>query len=297
MTIDYEKLEYDARQRLQGPVDRVQGLIRVWTMFMAADEIAREFAEKVDELSPWAKHAMTVALTVEYAKPWSRNLELSLRDLDKSYLDSVVQDPRHSELRNYRNQGAAHLDDSVLPTGVCAQGTTMPNSRPMDGRYNELTFTARIRIEAVPALGLSRSEDISALHAQISEARRLTKNEVGIAARELHQAALESAPILSRLGDLLPIVAVQEDEPGQFQMPEAHEGHVPGMSREQSTLDIHLRQFSRLIVAWQTTLPNMDELDIIGDGFRLQTTARDDDRYSFNLQFGDIQINLTSEES
>lgn len=286
MPINYDDLERAARACLEGPLTRLDGALQVWTMFVGAHEIGNEFLNSRREMSVWAKHAFTLAMVVEYSKPWSGNREPAVAALDKSFLDAVVADPRHDELREYRNQGAAHLDRGVQPLGVTIQGVVVRNDVALARRFPHVCVPVRARADVGIALGLNSDADIGALVEHIEAAVRATVHEVRDAAHAVQEVARDHAPVLDRLDDLVRFDAATATAPGEHRMPDTVGGRVPTPER---TLTIHNRTFTQVALVWESTSPSGDNVSVRRDGFELRSQRQADDRVGYNLTFYDVQ--------
>jgi hypothetical protein len=286
MPIDYEKLERAARDALSGPLNRLRGALQVWTMFLAAYEIGKELAEKRREMSGWAKHAFTLAMAVEYSKPWSRNNEPTVKNLDKTFLRDVEADPRHEELRQYRNQAGAHLDRGVQALGTTLEGPRCPNDTPSPRRFPYLCVPVRARADVGVALGLDSDADIRSLTEHVKAALDATRREVSTAGAEVVEVARGHAPVLDRLQDLVAFKAVTLASPHEYAMPETTGDNVPPRDR---TLTIHERRFNEIAVVWERTPPDADDMPVRGDGFRFTSRRESPDRVKFEVQFHDVR--------
>ena len=286
MPIDFDTLEVAARAELAPPLERLAGTLQVWTMFVVAHEIGNELLETRSSQSIWAKHALTLAMAVEYSKPWSGNREGTLRSLDKGFLRSIEDDPRHSELCDYRNKGAAHLDQDVQPLKLTLEGAALTNYPPPPRQFSQLFVAARARASASIALGLDLDDDIRQLLEHVRRARDTTCDEIRVAASAVQEAAWAHAPILHRLGDLVTLVHADSTGDGERRMPDMTELATPGRPER---LTIHGRCFSGFVISWEGVSTAGDNLSIEGDGFRINSQRIGHEQVTFTVSFTDVQ--------
>lgn len=288
MGINYEQLESDARAELGVPVQRLKGLLQVWTMFMASHEIGGELRDRLDTMSVWSKHALTRTMVVEYAKPWGRNREALVDGLDMSFLDPVADNPLHAVLLRYRHNVAAHLGTRIQPAGMALVGVEALNDRPVAGRFEKLLVPQKVRINIALALGLNDTREIAVIVDHIDRARWSTEQEIRRAAVEVRDIALRHPVVLDRLFDIIGWQAIQPDDAGKIDMPTIGSGLRPAMSPHNSIRTLDGRQFIESIVTWEST-PAV-EIDEIGNGFRIQSNiGSTDDSAEYVVSFLDYQ--------
>lgn len=268
MAIDYEQLAEDARVDLAQPVERLRGVVQLWTMFKKAYEVGKELRDRHGDLSVWSKHALSSMMVVDYTKPWSRNLEPSVRNLDKSFLSDIESRPLHHQLKEYRNQAAAHLDTGAQPDGVAFIGGEAVNGRPAPDEFDRIFVPGRVRIDVAMTLGLSDPAEIAAIVQHIETAMSLTQQEVSKAAAALRDRALKHGAVLDRIPGVVKTDAVLPDDAGKRQMPQHGMSRSPVTSRR--TVTIGGRTFLEVVTVWETT-PNM-EFDEVGNGLRIQSS-------------------------
>ncbi len=270
MTINYQELEDEARADLADPVYRALGLIQVWSMFMTSHEVGKELKDRLDEMSVWSKHALTATMVVEYSKPWGRNLEPLLVDLDLSYLSPVKTQPLHSVLLGYRHNAAAHLGRGVQPGGAVLIGAVAVNERPTDTSFEKLFIPGKLRVDFKAARGLTDAGEIATIVDHIGEAMALTERETRIATASVRETALKYPAVLDRLSGVVDWGAIQPDDAGDIRIPRITDGRGAINSASSSVRTIDGRKFVEMILRWESMPPA--EFNVAGNGFRITST-------------------------
>lgn len=154
MTIDLTAAANEARLNVEPVALRLRGLGQLWNVFFMAHKVAVAFCESraAGQCGPEAHIAFTKALVIDYGKPFTANRSRTLRALDRSYLDGLVDSDIHGKLMELRHKMVAHIDEGFETQNVIVIGSTTINNIPNPKRLEKVFvgFGARVEMLGAP---------------------------------------------------------------------------------------------------------------------------------------------------
>lgn len=273
-----------ARLELEPRIRNIKGLFQYYLMFQTANEIAKEYLEKLTKCTIPSKIAYSQSIIVSYGKPWTKNENEVLRSTNLKFLDHLKSTKIHQNLMTMRHEVVAHLDDGYEEQAVVLSGTVVPNDVPNPRRLSKLLAPIEIQMDST---GVFFSIDDPVTIAQIwehtTECAKLTKEQTSNAGRSLLKAVMAHAPVLGELADILTI----SDSPFTIAQPIGIRGYPERNIAATLPKKFRLGQSDKSPLVAIIRFGNPGAIEIDGNGYKISVSERTDGSASTTVSFRD----------
>lgn len=275
-------MEAEARVELEPLIKRLKGLYQILMIFGEAHNIAKAYVETYEGLPHQLKIACSKSIITTYSKLWTQNRSEHLRNLDKTFLDSLVGEQIHSALIQLRHKMTAHIDDSYEGYGVVVSGPLIENDRKDDGTYDRLRIPMVVRLESSGVFWwIENLDKITEIRDHFEKCAEETVKEIKKVASDFRGALLKYVPILDNLTDLFAIREMNDKGDNNFEIKDIADGNLS----TDNVLDLEIDRINlKSMVAIREMLPEGD-LNFRGNGYVIKVNGTEGNNMNMNLIF------------